>query len=200
MKHVILNLKMYIVGIGKVNEAIQFAFPIHYEDIAKSGMWFIKSKIFLTQLCLSKWNTAGIRNHLFARAGLSKQIHSGVLYGSPQSMHSATNAKTFTLVLRTGVLQGNNGLISLWLIHTVGFPNQYTGGPWRELSHTGLQSIQYLKPEISWTPNSSSLQTLSLLIFILFAKLMKNNSVLPWWEDLKYAINHTELPGKFKLL
>ena len=72
-KHVILNLKIYIASIGKINEAIQFAFSCLLEKYCQ--VWHVVHKIkhFLTQLCMRKWNTAGIRNHLFARTGVSKK-------------------------------------------------------------------------------------------------------------------------------
>lgn len=42
--------------------------------------------------------------------GLSKQINSRVLYESPQSIFSVTNAITLAFVLGAGVLLANNGL------------------------------------------------------------------------------------------
>lgn len=62
-----------------------------------------KIKHFLTQLCIRKWNTAGIRNHLFARTEVSGKINR-ILYRSQLKVYSNINTiKTSAFVLNTGV-------------------------------------------------------------------------------------------------
>lgn len=121
-------------------------FPVHCKNIAKCGMWFIKTKHFLTQLCMRKWNTAGIRNHLFARTGVSRKINSRILYGSLLKVYSTINTKTLVLVFQTGALHVNwrlNKSMGDSLINTVGLsiphPRQY----WIQLSKIILQPIQF---------------------------------------------------------
>lgn len=121
-------------------------FPVHYKNIAKSGMWFIKTKHFLTQLCMRKWNTAGIRNHLFARTGVSKKINSRILYGSLLQVYSTIKFKTLVLVLQTGALHVNWRLdkpMDGSLINTTGFSIQYTRWYWIQLSKIILQPVQF---------------------------------------------------------
>lgn len=121
-------------------------FPVRYKNIAKSGMWFIKTKHFLTQLCMRKWNTAGIRNHLFARTGVSKKINSRILYGSLLKVYSTINTKTLALVFQTGALHVNwrlNKSTDDSLINTIGFSIPYPRWYWIQLSKIILQPIQF---------------------------------------------------------
>lgn len=145
-KHVILNLKIYIAGIGKINEAIQFAFSCPLWKYCQ--VWHVVHKIkhFLTQLCMRKWNTAGIRNHLFARRGVSKKINNRILYRSLLKVYSAIYTKTLELVLQTGVLHVNwrlNKPMDESLINTIGFSIHYARLYWMQLSKIILQPIQF---------------------------------------------------------
>lgn len=121
-------------------------FPVHYKKYCQ--VWHVVHKIkhFLTQLCIRKWNTAGIRNHLFARTRVSKKINSRILYGSLLKVCSTINMKILTFVLQTGVLYANWGLnkpMDDSLVNTAGFSIQYTQWYWIQLSKIISQPIQF---------------------------------------------------------